>query len=153
MAMPNALIVDHDAILGRSWSRLLGQRGWHTERTTTLRRARMLLASTAVRFDAALLDLDLQEPHDLGHLPGILRLLDGSALVLVSAADGAAEAQRLTGRCDALLLKPVRAETLLAVLAATVCDRPATRPRAARPPALGALVGDAVERDRTLATR
>ena len=79
----------------------------------------MLLAGGHDGFDTALLDLDPRQPSDLAHLPGIIGLLRRTAIVLVSAADGATNKLRLAGRCDAMLLKPVAAATLVQTILGT----------------------------------
>jgi DNA-binding NtrC family response regulator len=132
---PRVLIVDHDGYLGRSWRRLLAHQGWHTEQATSLRRGRMLVAGAHHVFDAAVLDVDPQQPADLAHLPAIIRLMRQTTIVLVSAAEGATAKLQLAGRCDALLLKPVLATTLVRTLvdaargSALPSVAPALRPR------------------------
>jgi hypothetical protein len=79
----------------------------------------MLVAAAHQVFDAALLDVDPQQPADLAHLPVIIKLLKQTTIVLVSAAEGAADKMRLAGRCDAMLLKPVLATTLVHTLGDT----------------------------------
>jgi DNA-binding NarL/FixJ family response regulator len=115
------LVVEDEAMVARSWMRLLSLDGWTVQGADTLNAALDVLAD-GDEFDVVLLDVVLPDGSGVSLLPELNRQRPVPKIVVITASADASLAVELTGQVDAVIPKPMSPGLLRTLLAKIATD-------------------------------